>query len=84
MNSKVTNENGPIRAEKRYKRKQRVKESVQTIHTFTQSSAICTHLHKTLISAKMSNDQDLSKSKISQVYMRANYEYDRTIQKRSA
>ena len=56
LKRKVTNENGPIAAEKRYERKQSVKESVLTVHTFTQSSAIRKHLLKSPISTKKSNE----------------------------
>ena len=52
-----------------------------TVHTPTQSSVISKQNSKVPVSGKMSEEKDLSKSKISQNYVQANYENNRNIQK---
>ena len=56
-------------------------DSVLTVHTPTQSNTISKHNVKVPTSDKLAEAKDLSKSKISQNYVQANYENDRNIQK---
>ena len=80
LSRKLANENGPIRIENEGKRKLNVEERVLTVHTPMQSSGIYNQAKKAPISGKMSEDRELSKSKISQNYVQASYENDRNIQ----
>ena len=52
-----------------------------TVHTPMRLSVISSQNTKVPISGIMSEERDLSKSKISQNYVQANYENDRNIQK---
>ena len=81
LNRKFANQNEPIRTKIEGKRNVSVNESVLTVHTPTQSSIISKQSAKVPISGKMAEEKDLSKSKISQNYVQANYENDRNIQK---
>ena len=58
-----------------------MKDSVLAGHTPTQSNTISKQNVKVPTSDKMAEAKDLSKSKISQNYVQANYENDRNIQK---
>ena len=58
-----------------------MKENVLTVHTPMRSSGICEQNTKAPIGGKMSEERVLSKSKIGQNYVQANYENDRNIQK---
>ena len=81
LSRKLANENEPIRTKIEGKKNSSVKESVLTVHTPMQSSVICKQNTKVPISGKMSEERDLSQSKISQNYVQANYENDCNIQK---
>ena len=81
LSRKLANKNEPIRIRIEGKRNASVNESVLTVHTPTQSSVISKQNSKVPVSGKMSEKKDLSKSKISQNYVQANYENDRNIQK---
>ena len=81
LSRKLANKNEPIRIVVEGKGNLSVNESVLTVHTPTQSSVISKQNSKVPISGKMSEEKDLSKSKISQNYVQANFENDRNIQK---
>ena len=81
LSRKLANENEPIRIKIEGRRNSSVKESVLTVHTPMRSSVISKQTAKVPISGKMSEERDLSKSKISQHNVQANYENDRNIQK---
>ena len=81
LSRKLANENEPIRIKIEGKRNSSVKKSVVTVHTPMQSSGISKQNTKVQISGKMSEERDLSKSKISQNYIQTNYENDRNIRK---
>ena len=80
LSRKLANENEPIRIKIEGRRNSSVKENVLTVHTPMRSSVISKQPAKVPISGKMSEERDLSKSKISQ-NVQANYENDRNIQK---
>ena len=73
LSRKWANEKEPIGFKIKGKRNSSVKESVLTVHTPMRSSGICEQITKARISGKMSEGRDLSKSKISQNYVQANY-----------
>ena len=71
--------NEPIRSEESFGRTKLANKSVLTIHQPTQSNVNCEQINEKPINAEMAND--LVNSKISQVYVKANYENDKNIQK---
>ena len=79
LNRKSAKENEPIRSEECFERTKLPNKSVLTIHQSTQSSVNCEQINDKPINAEMAND--LVNSKISQVYVKANYENDKNIQK---
>ena len=79
LNRKSAKENEPIRSEESFGRTKLANKSVLTIHQPTQSSVNCEQINEKPINAEMAND--LVNSKISQVYVKANYENDKNIQK---
>ena len=81
LKKKPANKNEPIRFKLDNKRNESENDSVLTIHTPTQLSAISKQKAKQRFNDKMAEAKDLSKSKISQFYIQANYENDRNIQK---
>ena len=81
LSGKLANENEPVRIKTEGKRNSSVKESVLKVHTPMRSSVISKQNTKVPISGKMTEERDLSKSKISQNYVQANYENDRKFQK---
>ena len=81
LSRKLANKNEPIRIKIEGERNSSVKESVLTVHTPMQSSVSSKQNTKVPISGKMSEERDLSESKISQTYVQATYERDRNIQK---
>ena len=81
LNRKLANKNEPIRIKIESKRNASVNDSVLTVHTPTQSNTISKQNVKVPTSDKMAEAKALSKSKISQNYVQANYENNRNIQK---
>ena len=81
LSRKLAKENEPVRIKIDGKRNSSVEESVLTVHTPMRSSGICKQNTKAPISVKMSEERDLSKSKISLNYVQANCENNRNIYK---
>ena len=81
LNRKLSNKNEPLRIKIESKRNASVNDSVLTVYTPTQSNTISKQNEKVPTSDRMAEAKYLSKSKISQNYVQANYENDRNIQK---
>ena len=79
LNIIETKENGPIRIVKQSKETKTAKESVLTVYKPMQLCVECKQSIETAINSEMT--KDLSDSKISRVYVQANYENDKIIQK---
>ena len=77
---RLADQRKPIKMRESEKVKQTNASSVLTVHEPTQTIKVRKEVAKTPISETMAKFKDLSNSKISHDYIKANAEYDRTIQ----